>query len=224
MNEILLFIEIAVMFGLLLVSKRLFGKYGLFAWVGVATILAEIEVTKSVDLFGLKATLGNVMFASTFLATDVITEAYGAKEARKAVYIGGFSVLVYVIATKFMLIFTPNEIDTSNSAMFQIFTIAPRICASSILMYFIANIADVIIYEKIGEATKGRMIWLRNNVSTIICNCGENFAFAFLAFAGIYSGHDIIEMAISTSIIETIIALCDTPFLYVSRTFKAIGE
>ena len=55
-----------------------------------------------------------------------------------------------------------------------------------------------------------------NNVSTILCNCLENFGFIFLAFVGIYDGATILTIAASTSIVEAIVALCDTPFLYLA--------
>ena len=67
--------------------------------------------------------------------------------------------------------------------------------------------------------TQSRMLWLRNNISTIICNCLENFLFMFFAFVNIYDLNTIISMAIGTSIIEIIIAICDTPFLYLAQKF-----
>lgn len=77
MNEWLLVVEIITVFSLLLITKRLFGKNGLICWVAMASIIANIEVTKSVDIFNISATLGNVMFASNFLATDILSECYG---------------------------------------------------------------------------------------------------------------------------------------------------
>lgn len=84
-------------------------------------------------------------------------------------------------------------------------------------MYFVANIADVLLYNKIKEKTGEKLMWLRNNVSTILCNCLENFFFIFFAFVGIYSMKDILIIALSTSVIEAIIGLCDTPFLYLAK-------
>ena len=59
-------------------------------------------------------------------------------------------------------------------------------------------------------------MWLRNNVSTILCNCLENFFFMFGAFLFV-EGYDvatIFEMAITTSVVEMLVGLLDTPFLY----------
>jgi uncharacterized PurR-regulated membrane protein YhhQ (DUF165 family) len=61
-------------------------------------------------------------------------------------------------------------------------------------------------------------------VATILCNCLENFGFIGLAFAGIYDFGTIITIAVSTSIIEAIVAVCDTPFLYAARRIKCGDE
>lgn len=217
MNEWLLVVEIITVFSLLLITKRLFGKNGLICWVAMASIIANIEVTKSVDIFNISATLGNVMFASNFLATDILSECYGKKYVKQAVLIGIFSVLVYIINMQISLLYVPNDIDIANVAMQNLFNIAPRICVASVLMFAISNIADVYLFEKLKNKFNGKKMWLRNNVSTILCNCLENFGFVFIAFIGIYPLKDLMMIALSTSIIEIGIALCDTPFLYLAK-------
>ena len=217
MNELLLIIEIIVIFSMVVLSNKLFGRYGLITWVAIASIIANIEVLKSVDMFGIATTLGNVMFASTFLATDILSECYGKKEAKKAVYIGLASVVAYIICTQLTLIYIPSSTDIANGSMQLLFGLAPRVCLSSLVMYFLANLADVYLFDKLSEKTKGKKMWLRNNLSTIVCNCTENFGFTFLAFFGIYDITTLLTIAVSASIIEMFIALCDTPFLYLAK-------
>lgn len=217
MNEILLFVEIISVFSTILLAKRLFGKSGLFLWIGLASVLANIQVVKSIDLFGISATLGNVLFASNFLATDILNECYGKKEAKKGVYIGLFSVIVYLAITQLSLLFTPNEIDIAQSSMQTLFGLAPRVCIASLAMFFIANLVDVHLYEYLNKKFQGKKMWLRNNISTIVCNCLENFGFVILAFIGTYPIEEVLMIGISTCVIEIIIALCDTPFLYLAK-------
>lgn len=217
MNEILLIIEIVSTFGLIVLAKKLFGKAGLFAWMAISSILANIQVCKSVDLFGISATLGNVMFASTFLATDILSECYGKKDAKKGVYIGLFSVIVYLLCTQLSLLFQPNDIDVVQSSMQNLFQLAPRVCLSSMAMFFLANILDVHLYNKLKNKFKSKKMWLRNNISTVVCNCLENFGFCILAFTGLFPFEEVLSIAISTSIIEMFVALCDTPFLYLAK-------
>lgn len=215
MNNALLFVEIAAVFGALLICYKLFGKAGATAWVGIATVLANIITAKSADIFGLSTAIGTVLFASTFLATDILAEFHGEKEAKQAVYIGLFADVVLIAATQIALLYRPSAIDYADDAMRTLFSLNLRISAASLVMYLIANIVDVRIFCAMKR--KGRALWLRNNVATILCNCLENFGFIFLAFVGIYDTATILTIALSTSAIELIVAICDTPFIYLAR-------
>lgn len=220
MNNLLMVIGIIVVFSLLLITKRLFGKEGLICWIGIATILAEIGVTKSVNILGLSATLGNIMFASNFLATDILTECYNEKEAKKGLKQGIWFLLIFLLITQGMILFTPNELDFANDSLKTIFGIVPRISIASIIMLIIANYVDIRLYSYLKKKMNNKHLWLRNNLCTILCNGLENFFFTTIAFLGIYSINDIIIISLATTLIETIIALCDTPFLYISRKIK----
>lgn len=220
MNELILFAEIIIVFSMVVVCKKFFGKFGMIAWVAIATIMANIITAKNAMVFGLSTAIGSVMFASTFLATDILSECYSKEDAKKAVYVGLFADIILIISTQIALRYIPSEFDYAHEAMNTLFSLNLRISIASALMYFIANIADVYLFNKIKEKMNGKKLWLRNNVSTILCNCLENFGFIILAFAGIYDFNTIISIAVSTSIIELIIALCDTPFLYIARRMK----
>lgn len=220
MNELLFFAEIIIVFSLLVISKKLFGKEGLYIWIAFATVFANIQVTKCIDFLGISATLGNVLFTSNFLATDILNECYGMKESKKGVYIGLFSVICYIILSQLTILFAPNSIDMVDGAMKQIFSIAPRVCISSVIMFFISNLADVYLYEKLKKLFNGKKMWIRNNISTILCNCLENFLFVFGAFSFVYPFKEVIMIALTTCAIEVFVAFCDTPFLYVAKKIK----
>lgn len=216
MNSLILFVEVLVIFCALLVCYRLFGKVGAIIWVAMATILANVITAKNANIFGLSTAIGTVMFASTFLATDILTEYHSLKDAKTAVYVGLFADVVLIVSTQIALLYQPSEFDYADEAMRTLFALNLRISIASMVMYFFSNIADVYLFSKIKEKSKGKNLWLRNNVSTILCNCLENFGFIFLAFVGIYDGQTIMTIAVSTSIIEAIVAVCDTPFLYLA--------
>lgn len=216
MNELIIILDIAVTFALVLLAHRFFGKEGLIAWVGIATVLANIMTAKTIEAFGFSFTIGNALFASTFLATDILTECYGKKDALKAVFTGFFGASVFIISSQIALLYAPSNYDYADGAMRDLFSLSVRISVSSLIMYLIANLADVFIYDKIKQKTGGKQMWLRNNISTILCNCLENFFFMGMAFYGVYSINEIIQMALATSVIEVIAGVCDTPFLYLA--------
>lgn len=216
MNVLLLFVEIFCTFGTVVLMYKLFGKYGLLAWVPIASILANIMTAKTIDMFGLSSTMGTVLFASTFLATDILTEKYDVKFARKAVYMGMTAVLFYIVSSQIAIHYIPSAFDYAHDSMVTIFSLSLRISISSVIMYFLANMADVYIYSKLKARMNGKFMWLRNNVSTVLCNCLENFLFMLMAFLGVYDLKTVIIMALSTSAIEIVAGVCDTPFLYLS--------
>lgn len=217
MNTLLLFAGMVLTFGTLVLIGKKLGSSGLIGYMGIATVLANIMICKSVDLLGFSATLGNVMFASNFLATDILTECYGVREARKGVVFAIVSAIGFLVATQIMLLFTPNEIDIAQDAMKTLFTLTPRITLASVGLFALSNIADVNLYEYLRKKSNGKHMWVRNNVCTILCNGGENFLFYIIAFYGLFGWSDIVSMAVTATVIEIIIALCDTPFLYLAR-------
>lgn len=223
-NAMLLFVEIFCTFGAVVLFNKFFGKFGLLAWVPIASILANIMTAKTVDMFGLSSTMGTVLFASTFLATDILTENYGFKYARKAVYMGICGTLFYILSSQIAIHYVPSAFDTAHPVMETIFSLSLRISISSVVMYFISNMADVYIYDKLKKKMKDRQMWVRNNVSTIFCNCLENFFFMFFAFIGVFDFKTVVIMALSTSVIEIIAGVCDTPFLYLATKWRAKDE
>ena len=219
MNILLGIAGIILCFGIEVIIEKIFKKEGLYVWISVALITANILVSKNINILGLQATLGNILFASTFLATDILNEKYSAKESKKAINLGIIAVILFTIATQFSLLFIPNELDYVNSSLKNIFAFSLRINISSIVMCYISNMIDIFLFEKIKKKIPDKM-WIRNNVATIISNCFENYLFVFFAFIGIYSLKDIIIIGTTTSILEIIIAICDTPFLYLSKKIK----
>ena len=219
MNILLGILGIILCFGIEIIIEKIFEKEGLYAWISVALITANILVAKNINILGLQATLGNILFASTFLATDILSEKYSTKESKKAVNIGIVSVILFTIATQFSLLFKPNNLDMVNDSLKNIFAFNLRISISSIVMCYLSNMLDIIVFEKIKKKIPNKM-WVRNNIATIISNCLENYLFTTFAFIGIYDLKTILSIATTTTILEIMIAICDTPFLYLSKKLK----
>ena len=219
MNILYGFINIIVTFSLVVIIEKIFKKEGLYVWLSIATILANLTVCKMIGIFNYTTSLGNVLFASTFLATDIMSEKYSKQDAKKGVYLSVFSGIVFIIITQLTILFIPSSDDIVNDSMKTLFTISIRTTAASMLMFFISNMLDIHLYNKLKEKYP-KKLWFRNNVSTILCNCLENYFFNTLAFIGIFSIPVIISIATTTTIIEIVIALCDTPFLYISKKLK----
>ena len=221
MNNVYLIMELIVCFAAVVLAGKLFGKYGLVAWIGIASVLANLITAKTTHVLGLDAAQGTVLFASTFLATDILCEKYGKKTAKMGVMVGLCSSLVFIAASQIALLYAPVEYDYADAHMKVLFGLNLRITGASVLMYAIANLADISIFEKLKEKTEGKYLWIRNNVATILCNCIENFGFIFIAFLGVYDAAQCLEIAIATSVIEVVAAVFDTPFVYLGRKWAS---
>ena len=222
-NEILILLSLFVIFSLTVLASRLFGENGVVAWIVIATILANIEVLILVHAFGLQQTLGNVLFASTFLATDILSELYGKKSAARAVYIGIFTSVAFLIISQSWLLFTPDVDDWASPAIRGIFGNTPRLIFSSLIVYAISQRLDVWLYHKWWAFTerrtgdKKRGLWLRNNAATLMSQLVNAALFNLCAFWGVYDGRTLLSIVISTYVIYIFTSLLDTPFLYLAR-------
>ena len=214
-NELLFFLTTIVNFTMVLAFYRFFGKKGMFAWMAIATVIANIEVIKCCDMFGMAVALGNVVYGSTFLSTDILNEMHRGKVARKAVHLGFFSLVAYTIMIQATLMFIPNEQDFASDAMKTIFEFAPRICITSIGCYLVSNILNTYLYQFFKKHFKP--MWVRNNCATIIAQFVDTVAFTFIAFAGIFDFKTMIEIIITAYIMKVIVAALDTPFLYIAK-------
>jgi hypothetical protein len=200
----------------MLIIEKFFGKEGLYTWISVATIIANIIVCKTIEIGVLTTSLGNIMFASNYLATDILSEKYGSKYAYKAINNALISTLVFIFVTQISLLFIPASTDIAQSAMETLFSLNLRVSISSLALFFISNKLDIYLFDKLRKKYPNKL-WLRNNVSTILSNCLENYLFALFAFIGIFDIKTVLEIATTGSIIEVVVALLDTPFLYLSK-------
>lgn len=217
-NEILLVGELLLTFGSLLIAYKLFGKLGLFIWIPISTILANIQVLVTIESFGLVATLGNVMYGSCFLATDILAENHGKKEARKAVAIGFFSLIFTALIMNYILMYTSIE-DAFSVAMFEniknIFKMLPRLALASLVAFFVSQNHDVWAFEFWKKKFPGtKNLWIRNNASTIISQSLDTAIFTLIAFWGQMPVNVLWQIFVTTVILKTVISLIDTPFVY----------
>lgn len=223
MNELLMILSVPVYFGALVLFFRLFGKHGLFAWTVICTIAANIEVLILVHGFGMDTTLGNVLFASSFLATDVMSELFGKKDASKCVKLGIAANISFIIISQSWFLFVPAEADTMSAPIRTVFANTPRVMLASLAAYVICEMYDVWAYHHIWSWSEKRFgnkrsfLWLRNNGSTLVSQLINVVSFNLLAFAGVFEWSIIVQILIFGYAIFIVTSLVDTPFLYLAR-------
>ena len=226
MNEILFLISIVFYLSGVLFAYKVFGKTGLYVWSAIGATLANIEAMKMVDMFGLSVTLGNALYASNFVVTDILSENHDKESANTAVNIGLFVTVIWVLATQLILKFEPNSIDFINGPLNEVFGFMPRIAMASIFTYAVAQKIDVVLYHKIWEKTNkifkdtNKGLWLRNNISTLTSQFIDTTIFTLIAFVGTVSFKELVSLIFTTYVLKVAVAVLDTPVLYIAKKIK----
>ena len=227
LNTFLLWlIMLLICFSSILIFLKLFGYVGLYIYSALAIIIGNIQVLKTVDFFYSPepVALGTVLFASTFLCTDILSEHFGVDKARKNILIGFISFLFLTIIMLITIGFKPSESDWVQDSLTNVFTPMTRFFIASMVAYLASQYFDVWIYSIIKKLTINRFLWLRNNLSTMISSLVDNTIFSLMAWIILnpdpVSLYNVIMIYIfGTYILRIFIAVIDTPFMYLSKIF-----
>lgn len=228
-NEVLLIFSVVMIYGVVLLAYRLFGKAGLYTMTAITTVLANIEVLILIDGFGLEQTLGNVMFASSFLITDILSENEGKRSSAKAVWLGVFTSAIMLLLTQYWLLYTPAQQDWVFPHIRAIFSTTPRMLLASFVGYVVSQRFDVWLYHRWWDFTtkktgsRERFLWLRNNGSTLVSQMVNTVTFTLIAFAGWYDTKTLLSVMGSSYVIFIVTSLADTPVVYLARAMKHKG-
>jgi len=222
-NELLLLLNLLLVYGMVLIFWRLWGTIGLIAWNCIAVILAYMEVLILIDAFSLEQTLGNILFASSFIVTDILSENTSKETAKKAVNLSIAASVVFIILPQIWLCYEPNQNDWAFSFFQGIFSNTPRVLLSGLIVFALVQRLDVWLYHKWWEFTKHisnsttSFLWLRNNFATLLSQLVNAFLFNFLAFGGVYPLSSLISICLASYAVFFVMALLDTPVVYIAR-------
>jgi len=215
-------------------ALKFFGKIGIYVYVALAIILANIQVLKVIEFpfFPEPMALGTILFISVFLCTDILNEYFDKKSATKCIYLG-ISAYLFSTIIMFMTI-SLKPIDPSlneswawsydmHQAIQTIFLPQFPIIVASIFAFFISQKIDIFIFSYLKNKNNSKL-WFRNNISTIFSQFIDNIIFSLLAFNFLSSNPvPVIDLIISYGIgiylIRIALSIFDTFFIYLARNF-----
>lgn len=194
-------------------------KYGSWITISVAASLAVISnvlaSAKIVEFpFGLHSPSGILAYSITFFLIDTLNEFYGKNEARKAMIAGLLGQAITVPLIWLVLRWPPASIMTQERirAAELSLGLSPQLFVASIIAFAVASALNIWLFALLKKKTHGAYLWLRNNLSTIISVFVSNLIFIPLGFWG--SGVPIFKMIQGHSLVQIMIALIDTFFIY----------
>lgn len=173
-----------------------------------------------IEIFGTKlfeVSVGILPYPITFLITDLISEIYGKKRANDVVIFGIFASLFSLLIIYVASLVPATEWSYVDDGLFQkVFGNSVIAVFASMLTYLFAQFVDIQIYHFWKRATKGKHLWLRNNFSTWSSQFVDTFTIVFLLCSfGIIEWSNFKGLLISGFLFKVIVALLDTPFLYI---------
>ena len=164
------------------------------------------------------------MYAGGFLVTDILSENYGKKDAQKAVKIGFVSMIFTAIIMKIAVSFTPSAVSEGQeyfASLKSVFDFMPRILLAGLVAYAVSQTHDVWSYAFWKNKFPSRkFIWIRNNASTMISQLIDNIIFTTIAFYGVYPFDVLVQIFLVTYLMKVLVALFDTPFVYLATYIK----
>ena len=217
--------------GSLLLMARAFGKVGLFIYAALTVIVGNIQVLTAAEFsfYNQPIALGTVVFSSLFLCSDILTEHYGPKAARKSVHTSFMTLLLLSLFMILTLGFTPPAATPEHAhfaANYQhikaIFVPIPALLAASLIAYLLSQYNDIWIFQLLRRITRDNHIWLRSLLSTSLSSLVDSVIFSVLAwkvFAPIdIDTHTLIfTYILGTYLLRLALAVAYVPFMYLAH-------
>ena len=157
---------------------------------------------------------GVLVFAVTFLLTDMVNERFGRRETHKMIAIAFASQVAMVLCFWLGVQLTPAPFWGLQESWGQIFGLVPRITLASWAAFLVSENLDALIFAWFRKLTGGRHLWMRNVFSSLPALALDSVIFITLAFAGTTA---LWSMILGQTTIKWLVGLIDIPFMYLSR-------
>ena len=166
-----------------------------------------------------------ILFPVTYILADIYTEVYGFGRAKQVIWMGFicnfFAVITYVIMVD--LPYPASWIDQDAYAV--VFGLTPRVLAASFVAYLFGEFSNAVILSRLKVITKGKKLWLRTILSTMVGQGLDSVIFITISFMGIISIGHIVSMILYQYLFKLIFEVVFTPLTYliVGKLKKAEG-
>ncbi len=164
----------------------------ILALFAACLLISNLSATKLIAIGPIITDGGAILFPLVYIFGDVLTEVYGYKYARRAIWTGFVTMLLAVLSFTIVR-YMPPAADYHDQAAFEaVLGFFPRIVLASLLAYLVGEFLNAYVLAKLKVKTEGRLLWLRLIGSTFVGQIADTVVFAFVAFGGILTGMDML--------------------------------
>ena len=177
-------------------------------------LISNVGAVKLIEIGPLIFDGGAILFPLTYIAGDVLTEIYGFRLARRAIYtaliLQGLAALTFWVVT--VLPAAPGwDLQDSYAAVVGF---VPRIVLASLCAFLIGETLNAYVLVKIKERTKERLLWVRLIGSTVVGEFADTLVFCTIAFFGIITGSEFANYVITGYLYKTLLEVLLLPLTY----------
>ena len=176
-----------------------------------ALVISSVLASKIITIFGLFVPAGVLAYCITFVVTDVISELWGRERANRVVFSGFIALLITFLLIRLALWWDAAPIWREQRAFSAVLGSTSRIIIASFIAYLASQYHDVWAFHIWRRWTEERHLWLRNTASTVVSQFIDTLIFITIAFYGTMPVFSLIK---GQYLIKVLIALLDTPFVY----------
>ena len=170
-------------------------------------LISNIGAVKLIE-FGPIITDGGVfLFPLVYIAGDILSEVYGFKDARKAIFIG-FAMSILAALTFWLVQISPPAEAWDNQSVLGF---VPRIVLASVAGYLVGQLLNAWVLVKIKERTQEKALWLRLLGSTAVGEFADTIVFCTIAFYGVITGEEFLIYVAFGFAYKTLIEIVHLP-------------
>ncbi len=197
----------------------------LFSLYITGRVLVNTVGSKIISLLGVRVSVGIFFMPVLFLITDIIAEVQGKEVANLLVRHSILMLIVVFVVTALFVPIKPHASWDLQDAYRSIFGMSMRMSLASLLSFSVSQNLDVWIFTFFKRLHKGKRLWIRNNVSTLVSQFVDTVIFMFIAFYKMnptFTASHVFSLIIPYWLFKVLFALIDTPFCYLGvRWMKA---
>ena len=160
----------------------------------VCLVAANLLETKVVQLGGITATAGLIVFPISYIINDCIAEVWGFRKARLIIW-SGFASNFLVIAFGQLAVSLPAAPFWEGEAGFNfVFGMAPRIAIASLIAFLAGSFINAYVMSRMKISSGGKHFSARAILSTLIGESADSLLFFPIAFAGLIPAEELLIM------------------------------